>query len=315
MRFDDTPLRRRRRALARPPQAPDQSRPPRERRATRSWLPASSALTRPSPITARLARTLQPEDSGRYGRIGVVSWSFAQTLIGAAITLVPWVTLVLLSQTATPAPAGKAQPVSHAQDLILGLSALLLTSIVEAAFLVAPLYYALRTRPPGAPRREGLRTLGFRRAPLRLSLALVASGLVVSLIVAVLYDLIVQQFHLGLRTNAQTLQDQVRATPFTVISILIGAVVVAPFCEEIFFRGFLFPGLLRGMRLWPAVILSAALFTLAHGDLGSAAPLFVLGMLLPLLRWRTGSIWPGIALHIANNALASALIIAALFGP
>ena len=130
---------------------------------------------RPTPIPNRLAHLLESEDSerydrygrdGRYGRIGPVSWSFAQTLIGAAITLVPWVTLVLLSQSATPAAAGSAQPVSHAQDLLIGMGALLLTSTVEAAFLIAPLYYALRTRPLGTPLREGLRMLGFRRTSL-----------------------------------------------------------------------------------------------------------------------------------------------------
>jgi membrane protease YdiL (CAAX protease family) len=243
-----------------------------------------------------------------------VSWSYAQTLFGTAITLLPLLMLNLFSQATAPATAGKVQPPSRAQDLLFGISSLVLTSVVEVVFLIAPLYYALRTRPPGTPLGEGLRALGFRQAPLRLSLVLVGAGLLVSLFVAMLYDAIVQRFHLALHTNAQTLQTQVRSMPFSVIGILIGAVIVAPICEELFFRGFLFPGLLQGMRLWPAVFFSAALFTLAHGDLGSAAPLFVLGVLLPLLRWQTGSIWPCIALHMANNALAGVLILGVLLG-
>jgi membrane protease YdiL (CAAX protease family) len=57
------------------------------------------------------------------------------------------------------------------------------------------------------------------------------------------------------------------------------------------------------------------LFTASHGDVGSAAPILVLGLLLALVRWRTGSIWPGMALHMANNLLAAAVIIATLLHP
>src|SRR5262249_10156184 len=99
-----------------------------------------------------------------------VPWTFAQTLTGTAIVLVPWVALNLLSQAATPATSGKAQPVSRSQDLLLGISALVITSVIEVAFLIAPFYYALSTRPPGTPPQAALHALGFRRAPLRLSL-------------------------------------------------------------------------------------------------------------------------------------------------
>jgi membrane protease YdiL (CAAX protease family) len=102
--------------------------------------------------------------------------------------------------------------------------------------------------------------------------------------------------------------------PFTVLGALIGAVFIAPFCEEIFFRGFLFAGLLRGMTVLWAMLLSTALFTIVHTDLGSAVPLFAIGLMLAVIRWRTGSIWPGMALHMLNNAIASVLVIATILG-
>jgi hypothetical protein len=85
--------------------------------------------------------------------------------------------------------------------------------------------------------------------------------------------------------------------------------------EEFFFRGFLF-GALRNIPLrfgrydagpWVAAVLVALLFGLAH--LGSAPavyliPLGFLGFVLCLMRWRTGSLYPCMALHSANNALA-----------
>jgi CAAX protease family protein len=130
---------------------------------------------------------------------------------------------------------------------------------------------------------------------------------------------------------------------------LIGATifvcVVAPIAEEFFFRGFLF-GALRRMRIelgglelgtWAAAIITGILFGLAH--LGSAPlhyliPLGFLGFVLCVLRWRTRSLYPCMALHSINNSLAlgvsqlhwsageivaliagSLLVIAALTGP
>jgi hypothetical protein len=93
---------------------------------------------------------------------------------------------------------------------------------------------------------------------------------------------------------------------------------VAPMCEETFFRGFLF-GTLRKLNLrvgdvqlgpWVAAVVVGILFGLAHT--GSANPEFLiplgfLGFVLCLVRWRTRSLYPGMALHSANNSLALAV--------
>jgi hypothetical protein len=90
---------------------------------------------------------------------------------------------------------------------------------------------------------------------------------------------------------------------------------IAPMAEEFFFRGFIFGGLRRlpirvgGRDLgpWTGAGLTGLLFGAAH--LGSAPaefllPLAFLGFVLCLIRWRTGSLYPCMALHSANNALA-----------
>jgi hypothetical protein len=83
--------------------------------------------------------------------------------------------------------------------------------------------------------------------------------------------------------------------------------VIAPFCEEFLFRGFIF-GALRNWR-GPIVgaLITGVLFGAIH--VGSAplidlVPLGVLGVLLCGIRQLTGSIYPGIALHSLNNAAA-----------
>jgi membrane protease YdiL (CAAX protease family) len=96
---------------------------------------------------------------------------------------------------------------------------------------------------------------------------------------------------------------------------LIGAgifvCVIAPVCEEFFFRGFVFGALLRlplgRLTIAAASLITGVLFGAAH--IGSApaqylVPLGLFGVVLCLVRWRTGSLYPCMALHSINNALA-----------
>lgn len=91
--------------------------------------------------------------------------------------------------------------------------------------------------------------------------------------------------------------------------------VIAPIAEEFFFRGFFF-GALRSWRIevagrnvgiWVAAVVTGSLFGLAHTGSASSQyliPLGFLGFVLCMVRWRTGSLYPCIVLHSANNALA-----------
>jgi membrane protease YdiL (CAAX protease family) len=83
--------------------------------------------------------------------------------------------------------------------------------------------------------------------------------------------------------------------------------VVAPIAEEFFFRGF-FYGALRNWRgVLPAAIVTGLVFGAIHAgssDWEFLLPLAVFGFLLCLLRERTGSLYPCIVLHCANNSLA-----------
>lgn len=90
-------------------------------------------------------------------------------------------------------------------------------------------------------------------------------------------------------------------------------VVVAPFCEELFFRGFFFGGL-RGQVPFPvAAGISAVLFGAVHlgeANLIAGLQLAFLGLVLATVYERTGSLWSSIAIHATNNALAFTLLVA-----
>ena len=88
------------------------------------------------------------------------------------------------------------------------------------------------------------------------------------------------------------------------LALLFGGAVVAPFVEELFFRGFVFSGL-RGKWGWPkAALVSAGLFAVAHVIPTSILPIFILGLIFAFLYQASGSIWPAILMHMLTNTVA-----------
>ena len=79
---------------------------------------------------------------------------------------------------------------------------------------------------------------------------------------------------------------------------------ITPMSEEIFFRGFIFRGLLPRMGPWWAIAGSALVFSAFHLSIGVVVPIFITGFLLAWLYWRTGSLWAAIGAHAGQNALA-----------
>jgi len=82
--------------------------------------------------------------------------------------------------------------------------------------------------------------------------------------------------------------------------------IAAPISEEVCFRGMLFGGFRQRLPTVPAALASAIVFGLLHAITGISAvpPLIAFGFVLALLYEKTGSIVPGIILHMLNNATA-----------
>ncbi|MFT4176581.1 MAG: type II CAAX endopeptidase family protein [Luteolibacter sp.] len=89
--------------------------------------------------------------------------------------------------------------------------------------------------------------------------------------------------------------------PWTLGLMALAAVIVAPLCEEIVFRGYLYPVAKKYAGPWIAAIFSAVVFSCAHGNLMALFPLALLGLLLVFLYEKTGSIWSVIAVHFCFN--------------
>lgn len=91
--------------------------------------------------------------------------------------------------------------------------------------------------------------------------------------------------------------------PAEQVALGLGAAVLAPFCEEVAFRGWLLTALRARHRAGVAIVACGLLFALMHLDPVRFVALFALGSLYGWLAFRSGSIWPSAAAHAVNNGL------------
>jgi membrane protease YdiL (CAAX protease family) len=88
-----------------------------------------------------------------------------------------------------------------------------------------------------------------------------------------------------------------------IMALVVGA-IVAPFAEEVFFRGYLYAGLRQRWGVAWGLVISSLIFSVVHVIPGVMPPIFVMGLLLAWLYERTDSLWPSIALHGMINGMA-----------
>ncbi len=91
-------------------------------------------------------------------------------------------------------------------------------------------------------------------------------------------------------------------------AIILFGVVLAPIFEEMLFRGFLLPLLVRSMGAWLGILLTALLFGLLHGPENHWAwqPVVLIGIAgiaFGYVRYKTGSTTSAFLMHSAYNAM------------
>jgi membrane protease YdiL (CAAX protease family) len=99
--------------------------------------------------------------------------------------------------------------------------------------------------------------------------------------------------------------------PLERAALSVAAAAMAPFCEEVAFRGWLLTALRTRYAPGGAVALSGLLFAVMHLDPVRFSALVALGVLYAWLTFRSGSVWPAVLAHATNNGLGLALARAA----
>lgn len=177
-----------------------------------------------------------------------------------------------------------------------------LTSLPQAVLLlVAYIVFGatiwLVARQLGEPRA----ILAVRRTPLRQAIALAIGGLIVGVAAAALLEPI---FHgsSSQRISVGDIDSLTAGIAFglSAVTIVAGAAIT----EELYFRGLLYGRIDARFGVASAVVGSAGVFGLAHFEPNAFPALFALGLVLGLVRMRSASVWPGMAIHAANNVIA-----------
>ncbi|MEX0972263.1 MAG: type II CAAX endopeptidase family protein [Solirubrobacterales bacterium] len=164
------------------------------------------------------------------------------------------------------------------------------------AFLLVPL--AIAARWGASTLGEMLRRLGVRRfrpgAALKWGAAAIGAYLVFAAVYAGIFG----------APEQEDIAEGFGALPVQILLIVFAASI----SEELCFRGMLFGGLRRRYPRLIAAVLSAAIFGSLHALTGLSAvpPLIAFAVILCLLYEKTGSIVPGVVLHMLNNSAALA---------
>lgn len=121
----------------------------------------------------------------------------------------------------------------------------------------------------------------------------------------------------AIATSAVQILDNFFAVPaldFTSMYLDLGVrwpVIILVVCvqpavvEELAFRGIIFAALQRVMGPVETIVVSALMFMTLHMSPVNAPHLFIMGLALGYLRYRSKSILPGVALHFLHNLLCT----------
>jgi membrane protease YdiL (CAAX protease family) len=164
----------------------------------------------------------------------------------------------------------------------------------ELAFLMVPMAIAATRGASGLG--EVLRRLGVQPFRPRGALKWMGVAIGVYLLFIVVYGSLIVEPH----------QEDIAEALGPVVAQVLLIAVAAPIAEETCFRGMLYGGLRERLPRLPAALVGGLIFGALHAITGITAvpPLIVFGFLLCLLYERTGSILPGILLHMLNNSVA-----------
>ncbi len=252
----------------------------------------TSPVAEPS-APAETAPGGQPSDPRRSPDTDWSPWSAPAAILGGLVLAAVASFLVDLPAlamgvkiTSSHTPAGLELADTFVQDIAFVLVAVYCAQIGHRAVRA----WQLGLRPPGA----GWVSAG----------GLLVALLVVFLLVSVIWAAV---FH----PEEEHLLKQLGTDESTALLLLSAGLtcVVAPMCEEILFRGYVFTALRNWHGTWPAAVITGIVFGAVHAGSAPAldlVPLAGLGFGLCLLYRYTGSLYPCFVAHSLNNSIAFA---------
>lgn len=221
--------------------------------------------------------------------------------------LIAFLVLILGSGLVIPILAGLAAmtwwgvPFSQIEKSPAIKAAILIASqALWSAATLAFLFVLVRLRQPGSFWRaigwRQLRPRSMTRAAATLTCLLGGAGLAMTIQLA--SALVGKRAKLPIEELFQSRQS--------VLLLMALGILVAPLVEETIFRGYLYPVLARHLGIPGGIVLTGALFGMAHaaqlwGGWGQIVLLVVVGTVLTYVRARTGTVLASYFVHLAYN--------------
>jgi membrane protease YdiL (CAAX protease family) len=226
--------------------------------------------------------TGSPPDSGRDS-FPYSNWGPGLALLGVFMALGTGVVLGIPAAAIGHKPNGELNTLGN----------VLVQFATAVGFLLVPMVIAAQRG--AATIGEQLRRLGLR-AFRPSALKWMAAAVGVYLAFAILYSALI------LKPHQKDIAEGFGVVPVQVLLI----VIMAPISEELCFRGMLYGGLREKLPRVAAALLGGLIFGGLHAITGISAvpPLIFFGFVLSLLYEKTGSVVPGILLHMLNNSVA-----------
>ena len=192
--------------------------------------------------------------------------------------------IYLLVQVVASLPMGMALGINPNSDKVLWMSVtLLVSSIITPVVLMLMPPYDLRH--------------SFRSVGCKYEAALIGIGAVVIGLFG--FNILCERMDL-----ANWMEELMMGMSKNVLGIL-AICVFGPICEEVVFRGGIMrPLLKKGLNPWAAIIVSAVIFGLAHGNPAQIPFAALLGVVFGVVYYRTGSLIITTICHILNNSFS-----------
>ena len=173
--------------------------------------------------------------------------------------------------------------------------------IVYAAALAAAIFIPWKLFKFKTTRDE----IGMRGLPTWTDLLLAPIGFVATLLIAGALTALMMAILPGVNwEQAQEVGYSGLYQAHDFILAFICLVILAPLCEEIIFRGWLYGKLRFRMPALPAILIVSLLFGIMHGQWNVGVTVFAMSLGMCVLREFTGTIWAGVLLHMIKNGIA-----------
>ena len=241
------------------------------------------------------------------------------------LTLGPWgavgyALFVIVFNVALQLVAGSVAVQQGLRSFIIGVAGNqastrgLVTAAVVGGITVLG-YVAILAPAVVMARRAGLRfseAFGLRRFHVGQAVMLTLTVVFGGLFATVGYSLVLRSFGIAAPNNTVQL---VQGFGSGRIAMAIGFVlvgVVAPFVEEVTFRGVVFAGMRARWGLGLAVVVSGLLFGIVHLQPLETLPLALIGMGLAGVFARSRSLWPAIIAHGCYNVVVLTIAFASV---